>query len=130
MEAVLLSKRAVDLSANFLSSHGDVIAFDSGHGFPPLFPDLTAEASVALTLYRDETLQYGNRAGLGEFREWIAEYLRRVAVRVDPNDIVITNGAKQGIELICQVLLDEGDSARGYGTDLSYRDPDFSKLRR
>jgi len=56
VETVLLSKRAAALPANIPSSHGDVIAFDSGHGFPPLFPDLTAEASAALTVYRHETL--------------------------------------------------------------------------
>ena len=111
MKQVSLARRAARLSPNMpASSHGPTIPFDSGHGFPALFPDLTAAAERALTIYRDETLQYGSRPGLLELREWIAATMSGDGADVAPDEIMVTNGAKQGIELLCRLLLDEGDS--------------------
>jgi 2-aminoadipate transaminase len=81
------------------------IGFDSGHAFPGVLPDLTREADVALTRYRAETLQYAPRAGLPDLREWIASYTTGVSVE----NILVTNGAKHALELVCRVLLDEYD---------------------
>lgn len=111
MKQVSLARRAERLSpAGGASHHGHAIPFDSGDGFPPLFPDLTAAAHRALTTYRDETLQYGGRRGLAELREWITGYMNEDGAHVAADEILITNGAKHGIELVCQLLLDEGDS--------------------
>ena len=87
---------------------GHSIPFDSGDGFEPIFPDLTEAAHKALTTYRDETLQYGSRYGLGELREWIAGHMNEAGARVTPGEILVTNGAKHGIELIC-ALCSKGD---------------------
>jgi len=87
------------------------ISFDSGHACPAVLPDLTQEADRALTEYRSETLQYAPRPGLPELRAWIAEYMRGDGVPdVSADGIQIVNGAKHGLELICRLLLDEGDS--------------------
>src|SRR5688572_28820474 len=111
MKRVSLAHRAQRLSPTAgASHHGHAIPFDSGDGFPPLFPDLTAAAHRALTTYRDETLQYGGRRGLAELREWIAAYMNEDGARVSGDEILVTNGAKHGIELVCQLLLDDGDS--------------------
>ena len=111
MTRVRLAHRAQRLSPTAgASHHGHAIPFDSGDGFPPLFPDLTAAAHRALTTYRDETLQYGGRRGLAELREWIAAYMNEDGAQVSVDEILVTNGAKHGIELVCQLLLDPGDS--------------------
>src|SRR5437773_1765168 len=111
MKQVSLARRAARLSPTMpASSHDHAIPFDSGHGFPALFPDLTAAAEKALTTYRHETLQYGVRPGLPDLREWIAGAMNMDGAKVTPEEIFITNGAKQGIELTCRLLLDEGDS--------------------
>lgn len=83
------------------------IGFDSGHAFPGVLPDLTREAEVALTRYRAETLQYAPRAGLPDLRAWIAGYMD---VGISPDHILVTNGAKHALELVCRLLLDEGDA--------------------
>src|SRR5207244_3831448 len=70
----------------------------------------TAAAEKALTTYRHETLQYGVRPGLPDLREWIAGAMNMDGANVTPGEIFVTNGAKQGIELVCRLLLDEGDS--------------------
>jgi 2-aminoadipate transaminase len=83
------------------------IGFDSGHAFPGVLPDLTREAEVALTRYRAETLQYAPRPGLPDLRAWIASYTN---AGVSPEHILVTNGAKHALELVCRLLLDEGDT--------------------
>jgi 2-aminoadipate transaminase len=88
----------------------DVISLGSGHGFPGVFPDLTEMARIALNERRPETLQYGPARGLPEMREWIAGYMRENDVHVSAENILVVNGAKQGLDLISRLLLDEGDS--------------------
>src|SRR5579859_6163220 len=83
------------------------IGFDSGHAFPGVLPDLTREAELALTRYRAETLQYAPRAGLPDLRAWMASY---TDPRLTPEHILVTNGAKHALELVCRLLLDEGDT--------------------
>src|SRR5262249_53361708 len=83
------------------------IGFDSGHAFPGVLPDLTHEAEVALSRYRAETLQYAPRAGLPELREWIASYMN---TGITAEHVLVTNGAKHALELVCRLVLDEGDS--------------------
>ena len=59
-----------------------------------------------------ELLIGGEPAGFLPLRQAIAEYLRTVrAVRCDAEQVIIVNGAQQGINLTAQVLLDPGDSA-------------------
>lgn len=110
MPSVLLARRATHLSPALPASPaGDTIAFDSGHAFPGLLPDLMLEAAQALSSFRAETLQYAPRAGLPELRQWIAAYMRADGANVSANNILVTNGAKHALELVCRLLLDEGD---------------------
>jgi 2-aminoadipate transaminase len=87
------------------------ISFDSGHAFPGVLPDLTSEAERALTACRAETLQYAPRPGLPELRDWIVEYMRRDGVaNASLEETFVTNGAKHALELVCRLLLEEGDA--------------------
>jgi len=108
----LLARRAKGLpNAAPAPSREHAICFDSGHAFPAVLPDLTAEADVALSEHRHETLQYAPRPGLPELREWIAEYMRTDGVSgVVPEDVLVTNGAKHALELVCRLFLEEGDA--------------------
>lgn len=111
MLSVSFARRAIPLSSAMpASAPADSISFDSGHAFPGVLPDLTHESEVALTRFRTEALQYAPRAGLPELRSWIAEYLAADGVRVAAETVLVTNGAKHAIELVCRALLDEGDS--------------------
>lgn len=107
----LLAGRARQLSAAAPAAAAThVISFDSGHAFPGVLPDLTAEADAALSQYRPETLQYAPRPGLAELRNWIAEYMRADGgCDVAVENVLVTNGAKHALELVCRLLLDPGD---------------------
>lgn len=112
----MLARRAAGLSTAFPAPHfpaeldPGVIPFDSGFAFPPLLPDLTAFALAALTTHREECLQYSAPQGHPELRDWLAGYMNADGCNLSANNILIVNGAKHGIELICRLLLDEGDS--------------------
>jgi 2-aminoadipate transaminase len=111
LDSIPLARRAAPLSAALPApAPAGSIAFDSGHASPLVLPDLTRESHLALTQHRAETLQYAPRAGLPELRRWIAEYMQVDGVRVAPESILVTNGAKHALELVCRALLDDGDA--------------------
>ena len=57
----------------------------------------------------DERLAYPDPAGTPELRTTLAAYLGRVrGVRADPEQIVVTNGLRQGIELLWSTLAAAG----------------------
>ena len=109
--ATPLARRAAQLSPALpAAAPPGSIAFDSGHAFPGVLPDLTTEATRALAYYRHETLQYAPRAGLPELRSWIAEYMTADGAITTAENVLVTNGAKHALELICRLLLDDGDA--------------------
>lgn len=86
------------------------LAFDSGHACNSLLPDLMAEAARALSTFRMETLQYAPRPGLPELRACIVDQMTADGAVVTREQVLVTNGAKHAIDLICRLLLDEGDA--------------------
>jgi 2-aminoadipate transaminase len=111
-----LARRAAALKPVFPSAHvpaeldPGIIAFDSGFAFPHLLPDLTPFATKALTAHREEALQYAAGQGHTELRAWIARYMNDDGCAISPQNVLIVHGAKNGLDLICRLLLDEGDS--------------------
>jgi len=111
-----LARRAEHLSTqlpapHFPSEFGDeTILFDSGFAAPQLLPDLSGFAADALTAHREEVLQYASGRGQPYLREWLANWMNEDGCALTADHILITNGAKQGIDLVCRLLLDEGDA--------------------
>lgn len=116
MRQDVLARRAAGLPTAFPAPHfptelaEGTIAFDSGFAFPGLLPDLSEIAARALTEHRAETLQYSTPQGEPELREWIAGYMQADGCDVAAENILVVNGAKHGVDLVCRLLLDEGDS--------------------
>ena len=106
-----LARRAVALSPPMAEAElHELISFGSGDASPAVLPDMTESAAIALSRYRSETLQYGPRMGLPALREWLCGYLREDGVSASPDEVIVINGAKHGLDLVCRLLLDEGDS--------------------
>ena len=111
MQRGTLARRAARLSATLpVAAPATNLAFDSGHAYTAVLPDLTEEGRRALSEYRAETLQYAPRPGLPELRARIVEQMAADGIAVSRDEILVTNGAKHAIELACRLLLDEGDS--------------------
>jgi DNA-binding transcriptional MocR family regulator len=56
-----------------------------------------------------ELLQYGSPSGWEPFREVLAHRMRMLGIHVAAEDVLIVNGAQQGLDLFCKALLDPGD---------------------
>jgi len=102
---------AINTRARQLIAEGrDVISFGAGE---PDFstPGHIVEAAIAAA--RDPAHHhYTPNAGLRPLREAIADYaVRYSGVAVSPEQVLVTNGAKQGIFQTFAALLDPGDQA-------------------
>ena len=56
-----------------------------------------------------ETLLYGEVRGYRPLRDLIVERMASRGAIVDPADVLITNGAQQGIDLAARIFIDPGD---------------------
>lgn len=76
-----------------------------------LFPldDFKRSMNQAFDLQGEKLLCYGSARGYKPLREAIANRLRMHGVSVIPEEILITNGAQQALELILKLLTEPGD---------------------
>src|SRR4051794_14544882 len=56
-----------------------------------------------------KALQYGPTEGLPETKDCIAQVMEAEGMRADPEDIVVTTGGQQVIDLVVKTLVDPGD---------------------
>jgi 2-aminoadipate transaminase len=93
-----------------------IISFAGGLPSSKTFPVAEFEAACAKVLQTDAAgaLQYAASEGYGPLREMVAEQLRAQAAAagltwaVDPDQVLITTGSQQGLDLVAKVLIDAG----------------------
>lgn len=54
-------------------------------------------------------LQYGNGQGLPALREKIPEIMALEGIDADPEDIIVTTGSQQAVDIITELFIDPGD---------------------
>ncbi|MEZ5663537.1 MAG: PLP-dependent aminotransferase family protein [Burkholderiaceae bacterium] len=84
-----------------------IISFAGGLPSPKTFP-IDAFATACQAVLRTDgraALQYASSEGLPTLREWIAQQL---PWDVSPDQVLITTGSQQGLDLVAKVLIDEG----------------------
>lgn len=86
-----------------------IISFAGGLPSPKTFPVDAFAAACATVLKTDghAALQYASSEGLPALREWIAAQL---PWDVSPDQVLITTGSQQGLDLLAKVLIDEGST--------------------
>jgi 2-aminoadipate transaminase len=91
----------------------EVISFAGGLPAAELFPIPQVKDAVCGVLDKlgGKSLQYGETEGVLELREWIAREFSRNGAQVSVENVLITTGAQQALDLVGRVLLDEGDRA-------------------
>jgi len=94
-----------------VAANPQVISFAGGLPNPSSFPVLEVQNATHKVLNDDgyNVLQYSNTEGYLPLRQYIAERYFKKGVVVDPNEILITNGSQQGLDLIGKVLLNKND---------------------
>ena len=87
-----------------------IISFAGGLPSPLTFPiDAMREASERVL--RDDgkaALQYAASEGYAPLREWVAQDLLKQGMKVSPDQVLITTGSQQGLDLVAKILIDAG----------------------
>jgi len=87
-----------------------IISFAGGLPSPQTFPiDAMREASERVL--RDDgkaALQYAASEGYAPLREWVAKDLLKQGMHVSPDQVLITTGSQQGLDLVAKILIDAG----------------------
>lgn len=92
--------------------HPDVISFAGGLPSPDFLDTEGIREAAEEVLNREgkTSLQYSTTEGYLPLREWIAgRYEKRLSISVDPDEILITNGSQQTLDLLGRIFVDEGD---------------------
>jgi len=89
-----------------------MISFAGGLPDANLFPLARVESAVQSVLRRvgGRALQYSETEGLPELRDWIARRYSTGRMCLTADNVLITAGAQQALDLIGRVLLDDGDT--------------------
>src|SRR4051812_21305987 len=106
---VMKSSAMRDLMA--ITERPEVISLAGGLPDTSTFP---AESLAALTAKMAATgaaraLQYAPTEGMAATKECIAEVMAAEDTPVDPEDVLVTTGGQQVIDLVCKTLVDPGD---------------------
>lgn len=114
----LLSNRIKNVPESFIrsilkvSTQADVISFAGGLPSADLFPiqGLEDACNKVLQTNGKKALQYSSSEGDSELRAWIAtRYKEKQGLDISIDNILITNGSQQALDLLGKVLLNEGD---------------------
>ncbi len=90
-----------------------ILNFAGGLPAPETFPVAAMREACAAVLAEGSpvakpSLQYASSEGLPELRQWVAAELGKQGARVSPEQVLITTGSQQGLDLVAKVLIDEG----------------------
>jgi 2-aminoadipate transaminase len=110
------SERASQLQSSFIreilkiTQRPDIISFAGGLPSPLTFPVERMKASYDKVLSENGkvALQYGPTDGYAPLRAWIADSLSKEGTRIVPEQILMTSGSQQALDLLGKVLIDEG----------------------
>jgi 2-aminoadipate transaminase len=94
-----------------VSERKEVISFAGGMPAPELFPadEILEACRKVLKENSDSALQYGASEGYMPLREMIARHTARYGIQVSADNIMITSGSQQALDLLGKVFINRGD---------------------
>ena len=89
----------------------EIVSFAGGLPAPEVFPtERFREACIkVLDTQGPQALQYGATEGYEPLREMIARHTARYGVKAKPENVLITSGSQQALDLIGKLLINPGD---------------------
>ena len=95
-----------------MTERPDVISFAGGLPAPELFPvdDIRMAAERVLVESGAKAFQYGVTQGIAPLREQIAQEMARRDIPCTADDVLITTGSQQGLDLLGKIFIDAGDA--------------------
>lgn len=106
---VMRSSAMRDLMA--ITARPEVISLAGGLPDTSTFPPQSFAAQMTRIAQESaaEALQYGPTEGFEETKDCILEVMGAEGMLPDPDDIIVTTGGQQAIDLICKAVIDPGD---------------------
>jgi 2-aminoadipate transaminase len=106
---VMKSSAMRDLMA--LTERPEVISLAGGWPDTSTFPadSYAALMSTVASESCARALQYGPTEGLSLVKRCITEVMHAEGIDIDPDELLVTSGGQQVIDLVCKTLLDPGD---------------------
>jgi 2-aminoadipate transaminase len=94
-----------------VTSRPDVISFAGGMPAPELFPLQEIEEACIKVLkeHGSNALQYSLSEGYVPLREFIVRKMARYGIVANVDNVLVTTGSQQGLDLVAKVLLNPGD---------------------
>jgi len=94
-----------------LTEQPDVISFAGGLPAPEVFPveEFRRACNYVLDHQGAQALQYGTTDGYIPLREMIARHTNRLGIGVSIDNILITSGSQQALDLLGKIFINHGD---------------------
>jgi len=111
----LYAARAAGMSASevlfAVASRPEIVSFAGGMPYVRALPpeDVLSVVADAMDVHGSTMLQYAGGQGHLALRERLIPLMAAEGVEADPDDLVITTGAQQALDLIGKLFIDPGD---------------------
>lgn len=110
-ERMKLAKPSFIRESLRLASDPTLICFAGGNPDPEYFPweELAQAADLAIRSDWRTTLQYSVTEGNLELRKQLQDMMEQIGIVTPVEQLVITSGSQQGLDLVAKAFLDQGD---------------------
>jgi 2-aminoadipate transaminase len=94
-----------------LTQEPDIISFAGGLPAPELFPieAFRAASEKVLSEWGKTALQYSPTEGYLPLREFIVQKMARYGIEAEPENVLVTCGSQQALDIIGKLLINPGD---------------------
>jgi 2-aminoadipate transaminase len=94
-----------------LTERPDIISFAGGLPAAETFPvaEFKTATQEVLTQHGSKALQYSTTEGYPPLREYIVQRMARYGITAAPENVLITSGSQQALDVIGKVLINPGD---------------------
>ncbi|MDI6643675.1 MAG: PLP-dependent aminotransferase family protein [Methanobacteriaceae archaeon] len=94
-----------------VTENPEIISFAGGLPNPKTFPvkEIARATEKVLSNEGSSALQYSTTEGYGKLRDYIAKRYARIGLKVGKEEVLITNGSQQCIDLTAKVLINKDD---------------------
>jgi 2-aminoadipate transaminase len=94
-----------------LTERPEVISFGGGMPAPEIFPveEVNKACDRILKNFSDKALQYGTTEGYNPLRDMLAKGATKNGLSCDLDNMLITSGSQQALDLLGKVFIDPGD---------------------
>jgi len=114
---ILFADRVKNVPRSFVreilkvTENPEIISFAGGLPNPATFPvkEIAMATEKVLSREGSSVLQYSTTEGYVKLREYIAKRYSKSGLKVDKEEILITNGSQQCIDLTAKVLVNKND---------------------